>query len=156
MQNPDIQALLEDLKNPDSNAREQATRELWRIWFTQKGIYGLELLERSQMLMEAKKFQEAETLLNQLIADQPDFAEAWNRRAVLYFVQQNYRKSLADCEQVEALNPIHFGAIHGKGLCYAALGNYVAAIQAFRRALEIQPYAIANQRLILECNARLS
>lgn len=54
------------------------------------------------------------------------------------------------------LNPIHFGAIHGLGLCHAALGDYSAAIAAFRRALEIQPYALENQRLILECTARLS
>lgn len=156
MQNPEIQALLDNLKQPEAAVREHATRELWRIWFTQKGIYGLELLERSQALMEAEQFQAAQDLLDQLIADQPDFAEAWNRRAVLHFVQRNYDQSLADCEQVERLNPVHFGAIHGKGLCHAALGNYVEAIHAFRRALEIQPYAIANQRLILECNARLS
>jgi Flp pilus assembly protein TadD len=53
------------------------------------------------------------------------------------------------------LNPVHFGALHGLGLCHAALGNYSAAIRAFRSALEIQPHAIENQRLILECTARL-
>ena len=42
------------------------------------------------------------------------------------------------------------------GLCYVALEEYSAAIQAFRKALEIQPYALENQRLILECIAHLS
>jgi len=156
MQNKSTEALLSELKSDDESVRDRATQEFWRRWFTQKGAYGLELLERSQVLMESGHYLEAEQVLSELIADQPDFAEAWNRRAVLYFLQHQYRKSLADCEQVLARNPIHFGAIHGKGLCYAALGEYVAAIQAFQRALEIQPHATVNQRLILECNARLS
>jgi tetratricopeptide (TPR) repeat protein len=151
-----INALLQDLKNADETVRDRATRELWRIWFWQKGVYGLELIERGQVLMEAGKFTEAEAALTELIQDQPDFAEAWNRRAVLYFIQQQYSRAINDCEQVLSLNPIHFGAMHGLGLCHAALGNYSQAIHAFQQALEIQPYAIENQRLILECTARLS
>lgn len=151
-----IPDLLENLKNPDEAIREAATQELWRLWFHQKGVYGLSILEQSQTLLQAGKVDQAETVLTELIGDQPDFAEAWNRRAVLYYMQGRYRNSLADCQQVVALNPIHFGALHGMGLCYAALGEYAAAIQAFRRALEVQPYALANQRMILECTARLS
>ena len=95
-------------------------------------------------------------LLTKLISQEPDFAEAWNRRAVLHYTQGNYKKSIQDCETVLKLNPIHFGALHGMGLCYAALGEYINAIQAFRRALEIQPFALVNQKLILECTARLN
>ncbi|MBW4522938.1 MAG: tetratricopeptide repeat protein [Scytolyngbya sp. HA4215-MV1] len=151
-----INGLLEDLKNPDEAVRDRATQELWRIWFWQKGVYGLELLERSQTLLQAGAVAEAETLLTDLIQDQPDFAEAWNRRAVLYFTQHQYHKAISDCEEVLRLNPIHFGAFHGLGLCHASLGNYREAIRCFRKALEIQPYALLNQRLILECTARLS
>ncbi|MBW4577054.1 MAG: tetratricopeptide repeat protein [Aphanothece sp. CMT-3BRIN-NPC111] len=151
-----IAQLLEDLKNPEETVRYQATEELWRIWFYQKGVLGLELLQRSQAMLEAGEFNQAEEILTKLIADLPDFAEAWNRRAVLYYIRQQYRKAIADCQSVVRLNPAHFGALHGLGLCHAALGEYSAAILAFRRALEIQPYAIENQRLILECTARLS
>lgn len=156
MNNPSINSLLEDLKNPDENIRNQATAQLWRIWFYQKGQYGMELLERSQALFDVGDIQQAEALLTQLIETQPDFAEAWNRRAVMYYLLGDYEKSRDDCLEVIKLNPIHFGALHGLGLCYAALGNYRAAIQSFRKALEIQPYALVNQRLILECTARLS
>jgi tetratricopeptide (TPR) repeat protein len=151
-----INLLLANLKSDDEAIREEATRELWRIWFQQKGVYGLEQLEQSQALLQAGRIDAAEALLTDLIAAQPDFAEAWNRRAVLYYLQGRYRSSLADCQRVIELNPIHFGALHGLGLCYAALGEYAAAIQAFRQALEIQPHALVNQRMILECTARLS
>lgn len=156
MSDSSINSLLENLKNPDENVRNQATEELWRIWFYQKGISGIEQLERTQILLKRGETAQAEALLTQIIREQPDFAEAWNRRAVLYYLLQQYQKSRDDCRQVIQLNPIHFGALHGLGLCHAALGDYHAAITAFRRALEIQPYSLINQKLILECTARLS
>jgi tetratricopeptide (TPR) repeat protein len=155
MNESSVNQLLEDLKKPDEAVRNRATQELWRIWFHQKGIYGLELIQRSQILLEAGEVAQAEAALTELINDQPDFAEAWNRRAVLYYTLGQYKKAIADCETVIKLNPVHFGALHGLGLCYAAIADYRAAIQAFRKALEIQPYALVNQRLILECTARL-
>jgi tetratricopeptide (TPR) repeat protein len=151
-----ITLLVENLKHPDEALRAQATEELWRIWFEQKGAAGLEILQRAQVLLQAGESNQAETVLSELIQDLPDFAEAWNRRAVLYFVRGQYRKAIADCQTVVHLNPIHFGAFHGLGLSYAALGEYSNAIHAFQQALKIQPYAIENQRLILECTARLS
>lgn len=156
MNESSINLLLEDLKNPDETVRQRAIQELWRIWYQQKGIYGLELIERSQVLLNAGEFTQAEVVLTQLINEQPDFAEAWNRRAVLYYILRQYKKSLDDCQMVVNLNPVHFGALQGTGLCHAALGEYSAAIQAFRQVLEIQPYALENQKLILECTARLS
>lgn len=151
-----IDVLLQDLKSPEEAVRDRATQELWRLWFTQKGAHGLMLLERAQELIEMGELVQADELLTRITTDQPDFVEAWNRRAVLYYVRQEYRKSLLDCQRVVELNPVHFGALHGMGLCHAALGEYGAAIAAFHRALKIQPYAVINQRLILECTARLS
>ncbi|MEH1903329.1 MAG: tetratricopeptide repeat protein [Nostoc sp.] len=151
-----INSLLEELKNPDATIRDKATRKIWRIWFQQKGIYGLEIIDRSQKLLDAGEITQAETALTALINDQPDFAEAWNRRAFLYYSVGDYQKSLTDCQMVVQINPIHFGALHGMGLCYAALGEYGEAIRAFQGALEIQPYLLVNQKLILECTFRFS
>ena len=151
-----VKALLDHLKNSDENVRDRATTELWRSWFHQKGDYGMQILRRSQVSLDAGDVRPALDLLTKLISQEPDFAEAWNRRAVLHYTQGNYKKSIQDCETVLKLNPIHFGALHGMGLCYAALGEYINAIQAFRRALEIQPFALVNQKLILECTARLN
>ncbi|MGC9525505.1 MAG: tetratricopeptide repeat protein [Limnospira sp.] len=152
---PHLQLLLEDLKSPDPAVRDRATRQLWRLWFEQKGMAGLEQLRRAEDSLQTGAVSDAEAILTQLIRDLPDFAEAWNRRAVLYYTTRQFAKALRDCEEVVRLNPIHFGALQGIGLCHAALGNYPKAIATFRRALEIQPYSVDNQRLILECTARL-
>jgi tetratricopeptide (TPR) repeat protein len=112
---PSIEQLLDDLKQPDEGTRSRATQALWQRWFFQKGLYGLELLERSQALLEQGRLQAAEAILTDLINDQPDFAEAWNRRAVLYYTQERYQDAAQDCEAVIKLNPAHFGAMHGLG-----------------------------------------
>jgi tetratricopeptide (TPR) repeat protein len=151
-----IDTLLAALKDQDETNRALATDTLWQIWFNQKGEAGYQLLQRSQALLNEGQLAEAEALLSRTIEDFPDFSEAWNRRAVLYFLQNRYEEALADCKQVIAMVPYHFGALHGLGLCYASLGRYAEAIATFRRALEVQPYATINQRLILECTARMS
>lgn len=155
MNHSEIGQLLESLKQEDETLRDAATRKLWRLWFEQKGELGLEILKRAQSLMEAGSTAQAEVMLTETIQSYPDFAEAWNRRAVLYYVQGNYSQSKQDCQQVVALNPYHFGAWHGLGLCEANLGRFSEAIRAFQQALTIQPHALVNQRLILECTALL-
>jgi tetratricopeptide (TPR) repeat protein len=151
-----LEVLLQSLKQEDEYQRELATAALWQQWFYQKGEAGHQRLQAAQILVKDNRLDAAESLLSTLVAELPDFAEAWNRRAVLYYIQHRYREGVADCRRVLDLVPYHFGALHGLGLCHAALGNYPQAIQAFRQALGVQPYALVNQRLILECTARLS
>ncbi len=155
MQSSKIDQLLQDLKNTDEVARQRATSELWQLWFAEKGEIGRELLRRSQSFLDRRNVQKAEQLLTETIKNYPDFAEAWNRRAVLYFSLERYEQARQDCEQVIQLIPYHFGALHGLGLCLLALGEYQEAIAAFRKALEVQPYALINQKLILECTVLL-
>ncbi len=155
MSQPPIHSLLEDLKSADSLVRDHAIQQFWEMWFMQKGVYGLQQLRRSQTMLENGEVLAAEALLNQIIEDQPDFAEAWNRRAVLYYTIGEFQRSLHDCGKVVAMIPHHFGALHGMGLCYAAIGEYEAAIRAFRRTLELQPHSLINKKLILECTVML-
>ena len=150
-----VDRLLADLKQPDASTRDRASSALWHLWFHQKGVYGAQQLMQAQALLEKGDKDQAEALLSAIIQAQPDFAEAWNRRAVLHYTQASYWQAIADCQKAIELVPHHFGALHGLGLCHCAQSNYIAAIQAFRQALEVQPYALANQRMILECTAKL-
>lgn len=156
MERSSIEQLLEDLKDSNEDVRIKATETLWQRWFEQKGSLGLEILRRAVLSLNVGDFAASEAILTETIETQPDFAEAWNRRAVLYYVQKKFDKSKSDCKQVIRLMPYHFGAWHGLGLCNAQLGNYLEAIQAFRQVLAIQPYSLENQKLILECTARLN
>jgi tetratricopeptide (TPR) repeat protein len=156
MDDSTLEVLLQSLQQDDEYQRELATAALWQSWFYQKGEVGHRRLQEAQTLIDADRLDAAAALLSSLVTDLPDFAEAWNRRAVLYYMQHRYLEAIADCQRVIDLVPYHFGALQGLGLCHAALGEYSVAIRAFRRALAVQPYALDNQRLILECTARLS
>jgi tetratricopeptide (TPR) repeat protein len=150
------QQLLRQLWSPSPEVREHATNRLWQLWFGAAGPEAEQRLLYSEQLFEGKEYDEAELRLTDLIRDFPNFAEAWNRRATLRYLRKQYEASLTDCAEVVRLEPNHFGAWHGTGLCLMALHRYGEAVQAFRRALEIQPFAEANQNFLADCLAKLN
>ena len=107
-------------------------------------------------MLENGQAEQAEDALTEIIRQAPSFAEGWNRRATFRYMRQQIAESLADCLEVVRLEPHHFGAWHGMGLCYMATHQYIEAAAAFRRALEIQPFAEANQQLLAECLGKLN
>jgi tetratricopeptide (TPR) repeat protein len=152
----DKEFLLRQLHSTDSDVRADATNRLWQLWFGAAGPEAEQRLLRAERLMEHKDFDAAEAALTELIRDYPNFPEGWNRRATMRYLRGEHETSLADCVQVVALEPNHFGAWHGMGLCLIALRRYGEAVKAFRRALEIQPFAQANQDLLAACLAKLN
>ena len=148
--------LLHQLHSSNPSVRSEATQLLWQWWFSAAGPEGAQQLQEAERLLEQDKHAEAEELLNAIIAAHPDFAEAWNRRATLRYMQRRHAESLADCSEVIQREPAHFGAWHGIGLCLLALHRYDEAAAAFRRALEIQPFAQANHELLRTCLSKLN
>jgi tetratricopeptide (TPR) repeat protein len=69
----------------------------------------------------------------------PDFAEGWNKRATAFYLAGEYRRSLADCDEVIKRNPSHFGALSGYAQIYLRLDRPDKALEFFRRALAVNP-----------------
>jgi tetratricopeptide (TPR) repeat protein len=70
----------------------------------------------------------------------PDYIEGWNQRATLHYLQNDYQSSLEDIEQVLVREPRHFGALAGLGMIMQELGDDKRALEAFRKALAVNPY----------------
>ena len=88
---------------------------------------------------EQKNYTVALDVLDQVIMLQPDFAEAWNKRATIHYMLDDYSESLSDIRQALLLEPRHFGALSGLGIILDASGRKPDALKALRRALEINP-----------------
>lgn len=143
--------LLSVLQSDVSSAREFGRRALEHIWFTSAGNDAYQRLQRAHEAMEKKEFQRALAVLDGMIDRYPKYAEGWNRRAAVYWELGNYEKSLADAERALALNPYHYGAMQGIGICYLQLGEVGEACRYLRAALKILPHDIATRESLQKC-----
>lgn len=87
----------------------------------------------------SQDFDVAIDLCSDVIEANPEFAEAYNQRAIAYFESELIYDAIADCQRVLELNPYHFPAATGLGHCFMELGDLVSAIEYFQYALDICP-----------------
>jgi tetratricopeptide (TPR) repeat protein len=125
---------------PDEVSARHVEARIWAAWQQTPSDTVALLMARSKAATEAHQAEVALQLLNAVIKLKPDYVEAWNRRATLYYLQNDYVRSLADIQQVLAREPRHFGALAGLGMIMQDLGEDKRALEAFRKALEVDPY----------------
>ena len=147
---------LKDLASDNPDVRGRATSELWDMWYQEAGDVAESRLREGIHLMEARRFHEAEKHFVGLVADYPEFPEGHNKLATILFLNGKYKGSLKECRVSLNLNPNHFGAWNGMGMCLYNLCKYDEAISAFAKALAIQPHAMANRQFIARCRGKLN
>lgn len=124
------------LRDDDTMVQRFASDSLWELWFRGGTV------DQNWALQQAVRQRDAaaaRVTLDELIRQVPEFAEAYNQRAIWYFKQGHYARAVVDCETVMRLNPFHFGAAAGMGQCLLKLKKPRAALRAFRQALELNP-----------------
>jgi tetratricopeptide (TPR) repeat protein len=131
--------LVKRLRDDNEFVRGFAEQGLWRLW-SRSGDAALDrLLAEGLERMQAARFKEAIAAFSEVIRRRPAFAEGWNKRATAHFLAGDYKRSLADCDEVMKRNPYHFGALSGYGQIYFRLEQYDKALEYWRRALEVNP-----------------
>ena len=132
--------LFEALKiAPDEGTAKQIEQRIWALWFVSPSDTANLLMTRVRTAVELKDTDLALELLDKIIAIKPDYVEAWNRRATIYFMKNDYGKSLADIREVLKREPRHFGALSGLGLILQEMGDDRRALDVYRRTLELHP-----------------
>ena len=147
-----VPLLIECLGGDDPTTRLDAEQALWEIWFRSGDESVNTMLKKGVNHIREKQYEESIDVLTEAIRIAPNFAEAYNQRAIAYFLLDEWRKSIDDCKKTVEINPYHFGAFAGMGQCYLRLGKLKEAINAFQRALELNPnlYAIAHTVLQIQ------
>jgi tetratricopeptide (TPR) repeat protein len=126
---------------------------IWALWIDHEDSEAARRMERAIAGIARKQFDTAEEDLSDLVRDYPDWAEAWNKRATLYFVLNRDAESVADIERTLELEPRHFGAICGFAQICLRNGEAGAAATAFESALRINPHLDAVKAAVEELNA---
>jgi tetratricopeptide (TPR) repeat protein len=133
--------LFEALKAaPDADSAKLVEGRIWALWLASGSDTTDLLMTRVKTAIEGKDNSLAIELLSAVIELKPDYVEAWNRRATLYFASKDYGKALTDIREVLAREPRHFGALSGLGIIMQEFGEDKFALEAFRRALAVNPH----------------
>lgn len=137
---PRLNDLFEHLKDVTEPSDIISTeRQIWRIWLEAADDKTQALLDHGIEQMNSGQHKGALEAFDTLIAQAPDFAEAWNKRATLFYILGNYERSLEDIAKTLELEPRHFGALSGRGLVYANQDDLENALLAFEAALRVNP-----------------
>jgi tetratricopeptide (TPR) repeat protein len=125
---------------PDETSAKAIEDRIWSLWLVSGSDTCTLLMTRVKDATDDKNYDLAIKLLDAVIAIKPNYVEAWNRRATVFFLKKDYANALADLAKVLTLEPRHFGALTGLGAIMQDLGDDKHALIAFRAALAIDPH----------------
>jgi len=154
--NNKLEKLFIQLKNTkDLPTAQTVERKIWKIWSIhpsddRRGFRLTELLTQGSRLMNMGELNKAYELFTKIIATEPDWSEAWNRRATVLYLMNRHQSSLDDIKITLVLEPRHFGALSGQALNYIELKQYEKAIQSYKAAQKIYPLLDSAAKMIPE------
>jgi tetratricopeptide (TPR) repeat protein len=125
---------------PDDESAKYVENRIWALWIATDSDTTTLLMSRVKSAVDAKDLDLGIKLLTAIINIKPDYIEAWNRRATLYYQKKDFDDSLVDIHEVLKREPRHFGALSGLGMIMQEIGDDKHALEAFRRALAVHPH----------------
>jgi len=135
----DAEFLVQRLTDENPQVRHVAEQGLWVLW-SRSGDKAIDaLLAKGVAEMEAHQIKRAIATFSEVVRRKPEFAEGWNKRATAYYLAGDFRRSLADCDEVMKRNRYHFGALAGYGQIYFQLEQYTKSVEYWKRAIRVNP-----------------
>ncbi|MGA8055835.1 MAG: hypothetical protein WCA12_18605 [Burkholderiales bacterium] len=129
---------LADLSN--ASVAERIEDEVWAFWMRYPDARAVAELERATRATVVQDYGTAECILHRLVAHHPGFAEAWHKRAMLYYLQGRDDECVRDLHRTIVLEPRHYGAICSFAEICLEQGEREAALFAFDVALKLNPH----------------
>lgn len=138
------QDLLDKLKTTETDEEAASIEEeVWDAWLVSGSPTVDVLMKRGLEYQQENDLEGARDAFDRAIALKPDYAEAWNRRATLFFNDGKYDEAIADLESALTYEPRHFGAWIGLAMIFESIDRPEAALRAYEKALAIHPHAQA-------------
>jgi tetratricopeptide (TPR) repeat protein len=127
------------LHHQDSTVAQLAENCLWAIWMQAGDAAGTRALSEGLAHSQDGNHWAALCIFNRLVEDQPDFAEAHFQRGLVLAALDRTAEALVAFREALRLNPYHFAALAAIGHALVEQGDYVQALEYYRRALRIYP-----------------
>lgn len=128
-----------------SRALESAIQSVW----LESGSPSIDLLmSRGLDALREDNFDRAYFYFDEVVTLAPGFAEGRNKRATIHYLREDYARALSDIEHVLRLEPRHFEALAGLGVILEELGDKKGALDAYRKALAINPQLLNGKERI--------
>lgn len=148
--------LVDGLFDSNPAVASETEKAMWKI-FMHSGREDVDQrLQEGLSLLLSKDLPAARDIFTEVIEMAPSFAEGWNKRATANYLLKEYQESIKDCEQTLELNPYHFGALSGMGLCYAAMNDSESALSWFKKAYAMHPGLVQINKFIKMLNQKRS
>ena len=149
-----LDKLFDELKNDNPVLSFKVEQKIWKLWSTHPNDEKLTtLLAEGSAAVNNNQLSEAINIFTKVIELDPNWAEAWNKRATVFYLVGQFQKSQDDIDKVLNLEKRHFGALAGQGLVNIQLKNYEKAIKSYQKALEIYPSMRSPEIMIKEIEA---
>ena len=146
-----LDKLFNELKTDNPVLTFEVEQKIWKIWSTHPKKNELTLmLSEGSTLVKNDKLNEAVNIFTKVIELDPNWAEAWNKRATVLYLLGEFQKSQNDIDKVLKLEERHFGALAGQGLVNIQLKNYEKAIMSYEKAQKIYPTMKSPKIMIKE------
>ena len=115
-------------------------KEIWSLWHIHPDDNKLtEKLELGTELMQYGSYDYALKIFDNIIKTDPSWSEGWNKRATVFFLMNQYTKSLNDIEKVLNIETRHFGALSGQARIFIKRQEYEKAIESLKKAMKFYP-----------------
>ena len=145
----DADALIPRLQDRDPTLRQAALAMIWRLWGRSGDAAIDKLYEEGMGLMQSGNLPRAVAVFSDIINQRPAFAEAWNKRATVYYMLDQYDLSMKDCDEVLKRVPNHFGALSGYAQMLVTRDQPERALELLERAYRVNPNS-GNAELQIE------
>ena len=145
--------LLDDLferlvRAQDEGEAQGVVGAIERVWMHSGSDTADLLMNRAMQALQRKDYALSQELLGSIVEIEPHWAEGWNKRATVRYLEQDRMGAMQDIAHALALEPRHFGALSGLGFILQNSGFDGRALEAFRKALALNPRQDEIRRLV--------
>ena len=146
----ELNKLFLELKKDIPSLSSRIAQQIWMLWSTHPTDQKLtSILDEGSRMVQDQQYNRAIDVFTEAIELDPTWAEAWNKRATVYYIVGEFQKSQEDIDKVLELEERHFGALAGQGMVNIQLKNYDKAKRSYQKAQEIYP-AMKSSKVMIE------